>query len=297
MRLPVEDFDKWYSAQKFGVKTSYGYHEGEDLNLKTGGDTDLGQPLFSIAEGEVTSVHSHTGAPTFGKHVHIRHEGEWGVVWSHYAHCSEVLVKIGDKVQEGQVIAKIGKTGTKYAHCHFAIKKEPTGVDGIAKTQEDLKKWTDPTEFILEWARKTGGNMDWLIEYFRTQFQIDLTKNEGDVRGQLQKLVDALSRFESAEAKVSKLEKELEGKAAESATWEERYSQTFRRGEELEEQIAEKNRAIKDRDETIYQLTTKLQGFEGKIAITEEEYERLNSKECLNRFKKWELFLQLFKRR
>lgn len=54
MRYPVgqsgtrEEYDKlWYSAQGFGAKTSYGFHEGEDFNLKTGGDTDLGQPLFS----------------------------------------------------------------------------------------------------------------------------------------------------------------------------------------------------------------------------------------------------------
>src|SRR3990167_9852669 len=133
MRLPIEDFDKWYDAQSYGNKTSYGYHEGCDLNLKSGGDTDLGQPIFAIAEGEVTSVHNHTGIPTFGNHVHIQHDGAWGRIWCHYAHCQDIFVKSGDKVDEEQKIATLGKSGTQSGHLHFAIKKEPTGVDGLAK--------------------------------------------------------------------------------------------------------------------------------------------------------------------
>ena len=173
MRLPVEDWESWYSAQEFEAKTSYGYHDGEDINLKTGGDTDLGQPLYAISDGEVTSVHSHTSKPTFGNHVHIAHDGAWGRVWCHYAHCDDIRVKVGDKVSEGQIVATLGKSGTTYAHLHWAIKLQPAGVDGIAKTLDDLKKWTNPIEFVLEWSRKTGGNMDWLTEYFRTQFDID----------------------------------------------------------------------------------------------------------------------------
>ena len=151
MRLPIDQPHKWYIAQKFDVKTSYGYHEGEDLNLKTGGNSDLGQPLFAIADGVVTSVHSHTTKPTFGNHVHVKHDGAWGTVWCHFAHCQKVLVKEGNSVKEGQIIAYLGNSGTDSAHLHWAMKLQPTGIDGIAKTKEDLAKWTNPTEFVEKW--------------------------------------------------------------------------------------------------------------------------------------------------
>src|SRR3990167_5981945 len=106
MQLPLLNWESWYSAQGFGAKTNYGFHPGEDLNLKSGGDTDLGQPIFAISNGEVTSVHEHTAIPTFGKHLHIKHDGEWGTIYCHFAHCNEILVRVGDKVKEGQIVAK-----------------------------------------------------------------------------------------------------------------------------------------------------------------------------------------------
>lgn len=154
MRFPYGS-GSWYNAQKYGVKTNYGYHEGDDFNLVSGGDSDLGQPLYAIADGTVTSVHNHITKPTFGTHIHIQHDGKWGTVYSHYAHLQSTSVKVGDRVTEGQEIGKLGKSGTDSAHLHFSIKNQPTGVDGIAKTLEDLKKWENPTEFITKWKGNT----------------------------------------------------------------------------------------------------------------------------------------------
>ena len=153
MRYPVgknkEDFEKnWYVAQGYGARTSYGYHEGVDLNLKTGGNTDLGQPIYCIADGEVTSVHFHPSRG-FGNHLHIKHVINGKTYYSHYAHCQEIFVKRGDKVKEGQKIATVGSTGnSKFAHLHFAIKNQPTGIEGIARTKADLSKWENPLQFI-----------------------------------------------------------------------------------------------------------------------------------------------------
>lgn len=152
MRYPVNDWSKWYSAQGFGNKTSYGFHDGEDINLLSGGNSDLGQPLLAIADGEVTSVHEHSTG--FGKHIHIKHTGEWGEVFCHYAHCDSIMVKLGDKVTEGQQVATLGSTGnSQYAHLHWAIKLAPTGIDGIADTLERLKLWTAPIEFVEKWSK------------------------------------------------------------------------------------------------------------------------------------------------
>lgn len=149
MKYPVHEFlEKWYSAQDFGSKTNYGYHDGKDLNLKTGGDSDLGQELLAVADGEITSVHSHTKVPSFGKHLHLKVETPLGVRWFNYCHCQDILVPEGAIVKEGQLIAHLGKTGTTVAHLHLACKVQPTGVDAVATTQEELKSWEDPIAFI-----------------------------------------------------------------------------------------------------------------------------------------------------
>lgn len=159
MRFPHDQFDQeWYIAQGFGAKTTYGYHEGADANLKTGGDTDLGKPIYAISDGVVTSVHNHTTKPTFGNHIHIQHDGPWGTIWCHFAHCQSIVVKEGDKIKEGQLVAYVGKSGTDFAHNHWAIKLAPTGIDGIAKTLDDLNKWTDPVAFVRRWMNMPTNN-------------------------------------------------------------------------------------------------------------------------------------------
>lgn len=132
----------------FGASTSYGKHEGTDINFNSGGNSDLGQPLFAVDDGEITSVHNHTGSPTFGKHIHLKFNIDGKDYFAHYAHCNEIFVVEGQKVKQGDKIGTVGNSGTTFAHLHFGIKNQPTGIDGIAKTSEDLKKWENPIPFI-----------------------------------------------------------------------------------------------------------------------------------------------------
>lgn len=184
MRYPVgldrDDFLlNWYCAQGYSVKASYGYHEGVDLNLRTGGDTDLGQPLYAIADGTVEYWHvfSHPWRG-FGVHLMLRVEGAWGVRWAHYAHClypkpgealfTAMTSKRPFPVREGQVLARLGNTGRPRgqmaAHLHFAVLKvdpctlrgRPGPIDAIAHTREELETyWEDPLEFLTRWVGAT----------------------------------------------------------------------------------------------------------------------------------------------
>lgn len=162
MRWPVgkgttADFQKyWYIASKFGVYRSVGnyYHSGDDINLKTYGDTDLGQPLYAIADGEITGIDT-VSTTGFGKQIFLKFLAGGKTYWAMYAHCHSVNVKTGDKVKEGQKIGLLGKTGTTSAHLHFSIKNKANGMDNVPNTPAELKEWENPTAFIEKYMKET----------------------------------------------------------------------------------------------------------------------------------------------
>ena len=52
---------------------------------------------------------------------------------TYYGHCSSVLVSAGDKVYQGQPIAKVGSTGRSTGnHCHFEVKINGTSVNPLS---------------------------------------------------------------------------------------------------------------------------------------------------------------------
>jgi hypothetical protein len=149
MIYPVENFRKNWNLTAgygFGAPTDYGFHEAWDINDNGGGDSDLGKPVYAVSDGVISSVHSHSAG--FGNHIHLKVETEEGTRWFHYAHLEKIFCAQDQIVKEGQLLGTVGKSGTVYAHLHFACKKQPTGIDGIAKTKEDLLKWEDPIAFI-----------------------------------------------------------------------------------------------------------------------------------------------------
>lgn len=156
MRYPVNDYENWYIAQDFGAKTDYGYHEGIDLNLKSGGNTDLGQEIRAIANGTITHRHYTTHPNTgFGRHLIYRIDGEWGSRWIHQAHMLDTDFLMGphDSISEGVLLGRVGKSGTTLAHLHFAIMKFlPTYMDNIANNLDELNLiWENPVTFFETW--------------------------------------------------------------------------------------------------------------------------------------------------
>jgi murein DD-endopeptidase MepM/ murein hydrolase activator NlpD len=65
----------------------------------------------------------------YGNLVLIRHDGGWVTA---YAHAKELLVKRGDTVKRGDVIAKAGQTGSVSSpQLHFEIRKGATAMDPV----------------------------------------------------------------------------------------------------------------------------------------------------------------------
>ncbi|WP_233268062.1 M23 family metallopeptidase [Algibacter sp. L3A6] len=94
---------KYYNAQKFGENE----HLGDDWNGVGGGNTDLGDPIYSIANGYVSYAENVYGG--WGNVIRIVHyiDNE-NQIESLYAHCDEIIIKKGDYIEKGQKIGTIG---------------------------------------------------------------------------------------------------------------------------------------------------------------------------------------------
>jgi murein DD-endopeptidase MepM/ murein hydrolase activator NlpD len=65
----------------------------------------------------------------FGNMLLLKHGGGWVTA---YAHNKELLVKRGEKVRRGQVIARVGSTGgVDQPQLHFEIRKGKRAVDPL----------------------------------------------------------------------------------------------------------------------------------------------------------------------
>lgn len=86
-----------------------------------------GTPVLAAADGVV--AYAGNGINVFGGLVLIRHEGGWS---SAYGHASELLVKRGDRVRQGQTIALSGQSGfVDRPQLHFQIRRSRTPVNPL----------------------------------------------------------------------------------------------------------------------------------------------------------------------
>ena len=98
--------------------------------------------VLAIADGQVTFAGVQNG---YGNCIEIKHTVNGKTIYSFYAHLSEIDVKVGDKVVQGQVIGLEGgdpKTDPNPGsstghHLHFEI-----------RTASGSKNDVDPTEYI-----------------------------------------------------------------------------------------------------------------------------------------------------
>ena len=142
-----KSYKGWYVAVKFAENYEFGIHTGEDWNGAGGGDSDLGQSVFSIGNGKV--IYAQEAAPPFGNIVVIKHQflenGRLTTFFSQYDHLKELLVKRDDNVKRRAKIGTIGKgAGDRFpAHLHFEIRKE-----AMAKFSPEF--WPSSNQWTLE---------------------------------------------------------------------------------------------------------------------------------------------------
>ena len=112
---PVANKDLTRIASGFGMRIDpvYGtpkFHEGMDFTAKTGTD------IYATGDGVVELAWWYSG---YGNCVIINHGYGYKTL---YGHCERVLVREGQKVQRGEVIAKLGSTGKSTGpHLHYEV--------------------------------------------------------------------------------------------------------------------------------------------------------------------------------
>ena len=100
---------------------SYSFHYGIDIAAP------YGSAIAAADGGKIIWSGMGTGGNwSYGNFVIIDHENGLQTI---YAHCSSLLVKAGERVYKGQIIAKVGSTGNSTGnHCHFQVKKNGSTV-------------------------------------------------------------------------------------------------------------------------------------------------------------------------
>ncbi|MCQ9615898.1 M23 family metallopeptidase [Paenalcaligenes niemegkensis] len=119
----IHPVDAGYSSSSFGWRRHpltgrHTLHEGMDFAAP------VGTPIAAASGGIVTEARY---VPGYGKLVEINHGS--GLV-TRYAHASSINVRLGDVVEKGQLVARVGNTGrTTGAHLHFEVRMAGQPVD------------------------------------------------------------------------------------------------------------------------------------------------------------------------
>ncbi len=147
---------RYYKAR--GVRPNG--HLGEDWNGVGGGDTDLGDPIYSSADGIVTFAEDFRLG--WGNVVIIRsaylENGDAKYVDCLYGHLLNFSVKVGQIIKRGQVIAKMGSNRGMYpAHLHFEMRKNINVGMFRSSFPRDWSVYWSPSDFVADHRTCPGG--------------------------------------------------------------------------------------------------------------------------------------------
>ena len=99
----------------------YDYHSGLDIHASYGEG-------IKAADGGTVTFAGWQGS--YGNLVIITHDNG---IKTYYAHNSSLVVSVGQKVYQGQVVARAGSTGNSSGvHCHFEVRVNNTAVNPLS---------------------------------------------------------------------------------------------------------------------------------------------------------------------
>lgn len=143
-----------YGTRRSPFTKEIDFHAGIDLAAT------IGTPLSAPADGTVTFAGRYplkrsVGWWRYGNLVALRHGERFMTL---YGHCEDILVKVGDKVQQGHPIATVGNTGwSTNPHLHYEVRRLDD--DGEWRPVDPRiyildHRWSDEEQVLIR-ARKT----------------------------------------------------------------------------------------------------------------------------------------------
>lgn len=131
VRRIKEGKESWINPIDGIITSSFGERINPVLKKKelhTGLDIGaaVGTPVLAVAEGKVTE------AGTSGTYGHfVKYSADNYVIM--YAHLSKIMVKEGEGIKKGQIIAQSGNSGLSTgAHLHYSIWKDGKLIDPMS---------------------------------------------------------------------------------------------------------------------------------------------------------------------
>ena len=142
-----ENGNGYYIAQGFqDYYRGYGNHLGLDINGVGGGNTDFGDPIYSIGDGIVAQAENEDYLS-----VYYKYNGK--IIKAVYYHCKDIYPKAGDFVAKGEKIATIGNSnGIYWAHLHLELIKDTTVWAGFYGAPNG--KFFDPIDLLPFYGKK-----------------------------------------------------------------------------------------------------------------------------------------------
>lgn len=162
---------EWTDATGFATRYqiisggSYHRHTGADLNLnRPSWNADKGMAVHATANGVVTYAERVPSPSTWGRLVVIRHTSPDGdVTHSRYAHMGTMLVQVGQRVLQGDVIGTIGGAEFRLPdHLHFDISH--SGILESNPTHWPFDSLTGVLNHYLDPKAVLEGKADALVE-------------------------------------------------------------------------------------------------------------------------------------
>ncbi len=121
-----QTWGSYYYPYGTNGRNQYFWHFGIDIQ------NPQYTPMVAVADGTIIHAGPDSGAPPlgpwpdfYGQAVVIQHDQQWQgqPVYSLYGHVSRVLVRVGQKVKTGEVIAQVGQLGVALGpHLHLEVR-------------------------------------------------------------------------------------------------------------------------------------------------------------------------------
>ena len=167
-RLIFDNIPNGYPIEYKGISAKFGwrihpilkrkeFHRGLDLR------GSMGTPVHAPADGivEFAGYHKKSG---FGNLLIIQHN--YGFK-TYYAHLKKILVKVGDLVKKGDIVAKVGSSGLSTGpHLHYEVRFIGRALDPM-----NFVKWSS-SNFDNIFKKEKRVSWQSLIRMLNSQYQL-----------------------------------------------------------------------------------------------------------------------------